>query len=130
MMPRLGEKYEIEIEVISKPREEYNSDEYLELKLPVAPAVMVGNETVVEGSDVKEERLEAVICRHLGLPPPESEKKGVLGWLQRREFYQGVQLKESLCGALNDYVQLYKIEPDGHAKYIKSFCQILKYLRQ
>jgi hypothetical protein len=83
MMPRLGKEYEIEIEVISKPKAEYNTDEYFELDLPLARAVMVGDEIVVEGSDVSEEELEEVICRHLGLPPPKSEKKGVLRWLQR-----------------------------------------------
>lgn len=77
-MPRLGQKYEIEIETISKPKEEYQTDEYFELDLPVAPAVMVGEEIVVEGSDVEEIELETVICRHLGLPTPESRKKGML----------------------------------------------------
>jgi hypothetical protein len=77
MMPRLGEKYDIEIETISKPKEEYNTDEYFELDLPVAPAVMVGEEIVIEGSDVSDEKLEVVICNHLGLPPPEPKKKGV-----------------------------------------------------
>ena len=77
-MPRLGEKYDIEIETISKPREQYNTVEYFELDLPVAPAVMVGEEIVVEGADVSEESLEAVICKHLGLPPPEPPKKGIL----------------------------------------------------
>ena len=65
-MPRLGEKYDIEIEILSKPKEEYMTDAYFELELPVAPAVMVGEEIVVEGSDVAEEELEAAIRRHLG----------------------------------------------------------------
>ncbi len=78
-MPRLGEKYDIEIETISRPKAEYITDEYFELDLPVAPAIMVGDEIVVEGSDVSEEKLEAVICNQLGLPPPEPEKKGMLG---------------------------------------------------
>ena len=65
MMPRLGEKYDIEMETVSKPKEEYNTDEYFELDLPVAPAIMVGAETVVEGSDVSEEKLESVIRGHL-----------------------------------------------------------------
>jgi hypothetical protein len=82
MMPGLGKKYEIEIEVISKPKAEYNTDEYFELDLPLAPAVMVGDEIVVERSDVSEEKLEAVICKHLGPPLPESKKKGVLRWLR------------------------------------------------
>ena len=80
-MPRLGQKYELEIETISKPNAEYLTDEYFELDLPVAPAVMVAEEIVVEGSDIPEDELEAVICRHLGLPPPEQKKKGVLGRL-------------------------------------------------
>ena len=36
MMPRLGSKYEIEIEVTSKPQAEYQTDAYFELELPVA----------------------------------------------------------------------------------------------
>ncbi len=83
-MPRLGEKYDIEMETISKPREDYMTDEYFELDLPVAPAVMVGEEIVVEGSDISEEDLETAICNHLGLPPPESKKKGILGRLLKR----------------------------------------------
>jgi len=78
MMPRLGEKYDIEIETISKPIAEYNTDEHFELDLPVAPAVMVGDEIVVEGSDVSDEKLESVICRYLGLPEPKSVKKGLV----------------------------------------------------
>ena len=84
MMPRLGNKYDIEIETISKPREEYNTDEYFDLDLPVAPAVMVGEEIAVEGSDVPDEKLEEVICNHLGLPPPEPQKKGILGRFLKR----------------------------------------------
>lgn len=78
MMPRLGDKYELEIETVSKPKAEYLTDEYFELDLPVAPAVMVGEEIVVEGSDVPEDELEAVICRQLGLPLPQPRKKGIL----------------------------------------------------
>jgi hypothetical protein len=79
--PRLGQKYEIGIETISKPKEKYLTDEYFELDLPVAPAVMVGDEILVEGTDVSEEELETVICRHLGLPQPEPQKKRLLGRL-------------------------------------------------
>jgi hypothetical protein len=78
MMPRLGQTYGIEIETISKPKAEYVTDEYFELDLPVAPAVMVGEEIVIEGSDVSDEKLESVICRHLGIPEPKSVKKGLI----------------------------------------------------
>jgi len=75
----LGEKYPVEIEVTSKPVAEYQNDAYFELDLPVAPAVMVGEEIVVEGSNISRAEVEAVICRCLGLPEPEREKKGILG---------------------------------------------------
>jgi len=74
----MGETYDIEIETISKPKAEYTTDEYFELDLPVAPAVMVGEEIVVEDSDVSDEKLESVICRHLGIPEPKSDKKGLI----------------------------------------------------
>jgi len=79
MTPGLGQKYEIEIETVAKPKDEYMTDEYFELDLPVAPAVMVGDEIVVEGTDVSQVDLEKVICRHLGLPEPELRKKGFFG---------------------------------------------------
>ena len=84
MMPRLGKKYDIEIETISKPKAEYNTDEYFELDLPVAPAVMVGEEIVVEGSDVSDRELEAIICRYMGLQPPEQQKNGFLDRVLKR----------------------------------------------
>jgi hypothetical protein len=65
MTPGLGEKYNIDIETIAKLKAEYMTDEYFELDLPVAPAVMVGEEIVVEGSDVSEEELESVIRKYL-----------------------------------------------------------------
>jgi len=40
---------------------------------------MVGEEIVVEGSNVSQDKVEAVICRCLGLREPEPEKKGILG---------------------------------------------------
>ncbi len=75
-MPRLGTQYDVAIEVISKPKAQYQTDEYFELELPTAPAVMVGEEIVVEGFDIAQEKLEACICRHLGLQEPA--KKGLL----------------------------------------------------
>ena len=80
-MPRLGTKYPIEFDVFSQPLASYQTDEYFERDLPVAPAVMVGEEIVVEGSDITEDKLEAAICRHLGLPEPEPPKKGFLARL-------------------------------------------------
>ena len=79
LTPGLGQKYDIDMETISKVKEEYMTDEYFELDLPVAPAVMVADEIVVEGTDVSEHELEKVICRHLNLPEPEASRKGIFG---------------------------------------------------
>ena len=82
MMPRLGGKYEIDIEVHSRPKAEYLTDDYFALDLPVAPAIMVGAAIVTEGKDVDEYAVEAEICRQLSLTEPEPEGgKGILGRL-------------------------------------------------
>ena len=60
------------------------TDAYFALDLPVAPAIMVGDEIIVEGSDVEEDKLEAAICRHLGLPEPAPSKKGIIDRLLKR----------------------------------------------
>ncbi len=85
MSPRLGGKYDIEVEVISKPRAEYQTDAYLKLGLPPAAAAMVGDEVVAQGAAISEEKVEAAIRRHLGLPDLKQEpKKGVLERLFKR----------------------------------------------
>ena len=84
MMPGLGAKYPIDIEVTSKPNAEYMTDEYFELDLPLAPAVMVADEIVVEGQNVSQYEVEATICRHLKLPEPKPPKKGKLSQLLRK----------------------------------------------
>ena len=83
MMPRLGEKYDIEIETIDKPKDDYLTDEYFELDLPVAPAVMVGDEILVEGTDISEDKLEGAICQHLGIDGPP-KKKSILSKIIRK----------------------------------------------
>ena len=81
MMPRLGKKYDIEIEITSKPKAEYLTDEYFALDLPVAPAIIVGNEIITEGKDIDDHPVEAAICTELGLPEPVQEKKGIINKL-------------------------------------------------
>ena len=66
MMPGLGQTYDIEIETISKPKAEYTTDEYFELDLPVAPAVMVGEEIVVEGLPLPEPKTKGIFERLVG----------------------------------------------------------------
>jgi hypothetical protein len=85
MLPRLGEKYDIEVETISKPNAEYKTDAYLQLGLPPAPAAMVGEEVVSQGLNLSEDQVEAAIRRHLGLPElPQEAKKGFLDRLLKK----------------------------------------------
>ena len=71
MIPALGKKFQIDIETIEKPIDDYMTAGYFELDLPVAPAVMVGDEIVVEGTDVSKSKLEKIIEKHLRLQPLE-----------------------------------------------------------
>lgn len=74
MLPRLGELFPGAIEVVTKPRQEYQTMAYAELGLPKAPAIMVGDKIITEGKDIDDTVLETAICRYLGLPPPEPGK--------------------------------------------------------
>ena len=78
----MSKKYEIGIETMSKPRGGYATKAYLDLGLPVAPAIMADGDIVVEGSDISEERLEVVIRRRLGLAP--ISRKGLFGRMFKR----------------------------------------------
>ncbi len=81
MASRLGAEYPVEFEITSKPKAEYQTDEWADSELPCAPAIMIGQEVVTEGSDVSDEKLVNEIRKQLGMPPLEAEKKGVLGRL-------------------------------------------------
>lgn len=81
MASRLGADYPVEFEVTSKPKSDYQTDEWADTELPCAPAIMIGEEIVAEGSDVTDEKVIAEIRKQLGMPPLEQEKKGVLGSL-------------------------------------------------
>ena len=76
-MPGLGKKYDIEIETIAKPLDDYHTDEYYASGLPIAPCIFVNGEKAVEG-DIAEDKLEALICKHMGIAPAEV-KKSFLG---------------------------------------------------
>ncbi len=65
MLSRLDSRAEVAVEVISKSREAYRCDDYFALDLPLAPAIMVGEEIVTEGKDIDEATLAAAIHRHL-----------------------------------------------------------------
>ena len=67
MLPRLGAKYHLEIETLSKAREAYRTAEYIASGLPAAPAIMLGDEIIIQGGPIGEEALESAIRRHLGI---------------------------------------------------------------
>ncbi len=65
MIPRMGKKYDIDIEVISKPRAEYTSGVHIAGGLPKAPAIMIGDKVIVAGRDIGEQALETAINQQL-----------------------------------------------------------------
>lgn len=65
MLPRLGGKPGVEVEVTSLPREEYRREDYISSGLPAAPAVMINDEVVVQGADIPEDRLLALLAARL-----------------------------------------------------------------
>ena len=65
MIPRLGEQFNIEIEVVSKPRQEYQTSAYTELGLPKAPAIILDEEIIVAGSDIDEASLISKITHSM-----------------------------------------------------------------
>ncbi|MDQ1331280.1 MAG: hypothetical protein QG578_1548 [Thermodesulfobacteriota bacterium] len=115
MMPGLGGKYDIEIETTSKPVAEYQTDEYFELNLPVAPAVMVADEILVEGSNISQDKVEAAICRHLGISEPEPKKKGYFNMQQPETIKTKPSLWKPLLfiimlGAVIFFIRYYNLD--------------------
>lgn len=62
------------MEILSRSREAYRSEEYASLGLPAAPAIMIGEEIIVQGKDISEEELETAIRRHLAQTGEDAKK--------------------------------------------------------
>ena len=63
----MGEKFNLEIETISRTREAYRTAEYRATGLPIAPAVMLNDEMLIQGGPISGEALESAIRRHLAI---------------------------------------------------------------
>lgn len=63
----MGEKFNLEIEIISRAREAYRAAEYRATGLPIAPAVMLNDEVLIQGGPISGEALESAIRRHLAI---------------------------------------------------------------
>lgn len=61
----MGEKWSVDIETISKTREAYLTTEYQATGLPIAPAVMLNDEVLIQGGPISMEALESALHRHL-----------------------------------------------------------------
>ena len=64
MLPGMGAKYDLEIEIVAKTRDAYRTAAYQATGLPVAPAIMLEDELVVQGGPISVEALESAILRH------------------------------------------------------------------
>ena len=65
MLPGLEEIRGFKIEVISKPKQEYKTKEWIRGGLPVAPSIMIDNEIIVEKSNIELEDLKTIIISYL-----------------------------------------------------------------
>jgi hypothetical protein len=65
MLPGLEEMRGFKIEIISKPRQEYKTKEWIRGGLPVAPSIMIDNEIIVEKSDIELEDLKSILSSYL-----------------------------------------------------------------
>jgi hypothetical protein len=63
MLPGLGDTCNLEIEIISNTRDAYRSAKYLATGLPAAPALMLGDEILVQGWPISEEFLMSAVCQ-------------------------------------------------------------------
>jgi hypothetical protein len=63
----------MDVDTVSKSREEYQSEAHRTSGLPAAPAVMVEDEIAAQGPGISEEKLEEVIRRHLRIPPSKTQ---------------------------------------------------------
>ena len=66
MVPGLGKKFDIDIEIVEKPRADYGTEAYSRAGLPAAPAIAAGGEVIVQGKDIEEAELEKAISGFLG----------------------------------------------------------------
>ncbi len=82
LCPGCAKKYPVEVEITAKPKAEYETDAYFALDLPEAPAIVVGDVIIVEGTDVSHHDVEVCICRRLGLLEPR--KKGFFDRLLKK----------------------------------------------
>lgn len=65
MAPGLSAKYSVEIDTETHTREHYKTDEWLDTELPAAPAIMLGDDVIIEGGDIPEDELEREIKSRL-----------------------------------------------------------------
>ena len=61
MMPGLGDKFSVDIEIVEKSRDEYRSESYIETKLPVAPAIMIDEDVIEAQNNITLSQLEKMI---------------------------------------------------------------------
>ena len=64
---RLSVDCRIDIETTSKPFAEFRTDEWTDTGLSRAPAIMVGEEVVAEGSDVAKDKVVGEFRKQLGM---------------------------------------------------------------
>jgi hypothetical protein len=57
---------DMEIKIVSKPRDEYKTADYAATGLPCAPAITIDGEVIVQGKDISDEKLDKIIRKRAG----------------------------------------------------------------
>ncbi|SMP38773.1 hypothetical protein SAMN06295888_101166 [Desulfonatronum zhilinae] len=69
MLPRLGQLNGVETEIVSKPREEFHTEAYKSLGLPVAPGIMINDHVLISGGFMEEGQIFAAVRDQLDADP-------------------------------------------------------------
>ncbi len=61
MLPRLGELQGVKTEIVSNPRQEFHTEAYKSLGLPVAPGIMINDHVLISGGFMEEDQIFAAV---------------------------------------------------------------------
>jgi hypothetical protein len=66
IISRLESSNDIDVDVISKPRDEYKTAGHAATGQPTAPAITIDDEVIVQGKDISDKKLKKIIDRMAG----------------------------------------------------------------
>jgi hypothetical protein len=65
VLPRLGRLQGVQTEIVSKPRQEFHTEAYKSLGLPVAPGIMIDDRVLISGGFLEEDQILSAVRERL-----------------------------------------------------------------